>query len=853
MNMKTRNILIAAATLVVFACAKTNEQPEPEGVRITIHAYQEGAHTKTTVQDGGTQVYWEPSDEIKVFFKGTGSRFISQNTEAATVADFSGTLNILVGANEGASSTTKIFGLYPYRAGATSDGTSVTTTLPAEQTGRAGSFAKNTHISLAATNANSIDLGFYNVTGGLRFSLTQEGIKSVTFQGNNGETLAGKIKLAFEGGVPAVKEVSEGEIVLTLNAPGGGTFETGKWYYIEAIPGTLSKGFKMVFSKGNETAKLSSSSSVTINRGKYGSLADADEGLIFKETGGGGDEPDPSSVIQFADPIAKYACVEKFDTNGDGEVSYEEAAAATSLYGLFKDWNTVTHFDEIKYFTGVTSTDGVFTGLTMLESITVPDNITTLGTFQGCTALTSVVLPAALKSLPSSCFEGCSTITEVTLPTAISTIPDYCFRNCSSLESLDMPSTVTAVNQYALSGCSKLAGIDLPSGLKTIGDYAFQGCSSLAGVSFPSALTFIGQYAFDHCRSLTTVSLADGVSIGSSAFSVCIALASVILPSDLISIPSNCFSNCIGLTAITWPANLTTISSGAFSGCRFNNANSTLELPASVTTIGSGAFGYLHHIIILSTTAVSIQGDTFAFGYTFLYVPAGMVEMYKVRTNWSYYKDNILPIGDYPKEPSVGGTTADAVDLGLPSGLKWASWNLGASSPEEYGDYFAWGETEPKSNYEWSTYKWCDGDYNKLTKYCTKSSCWDSSEPMDNKNVPDPEDDAAHVDWGGSWRMPTYDEWTELRDNCTWTRTTKNGVNGRLVTSKTNSNSIFLPAAGCRIGYNLNGAGSVGYYGSSSLETGDPRYANDFYLSVEVMGLCFDRCYGHSVRPVCPN
>ena len=137
--------------------------------------------TRTTVQDGGTQVLWEPSDEIAVFYNGASGHFISQNTEPAASAEFAGTLNAIFGFNEGAADENPIWGLYPYREDATSDKVSVTTTLPAEQVGRAGSFARNTQITLA--RANSLSLGFYNVTGGLRFSLTQEGIKKVTFCG----------------------------------------------------------------------------------------------------------------------------------------------------------------------------------------------------------------------------------------------------------------------------------------------------------------------------------------------------------------------------------------------------------------------------------------------------------------------------------------------------------------------------------------------------------------------------------------------------------------------------------------------------------------------------------------------
>lgn len=279
--MKKSSILCAIAVLTVASCTSSYEQLEQDTSPITIRAYQEGAtpNTKTTVLDGGTQVYWEPNDEVNVFFRGSGSRFISQNTQNVTAADFVGSLNIFTGHNEGDTESNKLWGLYPYKADASSDGYSVTTTLPANQTGRAGSFAKNHHITLACSN--SLDLAFYNVTGGLRLSFTQEGIKNVSFEGNNGELLAGTIKLAFKDGVPAILDITNGKTILTLSPPDGDTFKTGEWYYFEAIPVTLSKGFKIVFRKDGETAMLSSSSSITINRGRYGSVADADKGLIF--------------------------------------------------------------------------------------------------------------------------------------------------------------------------------------------------------------------------------------------------------------------------------------------------------------------------------------------------------------------------------------------------------------------------------------------------------------------------------------------------------------------------------------------------------------------------------------------
>ena len=186
------------------------------------------------------------------------------------------------------------------------------------------------------------------------------------------------------------------------------------------------------------------------------------------------------------------------------------------------------------------------------------------------------------------------------------------------------------------------------------------------------------------------------------------------------------------------------------------------------------------------------------------------------------------------------------VDLGLPSGLKWATMNVGASKPEEYGDYFAWGETQPKSSYSWSTYKWCNGSSTTLSKYNTSSS----NGTVDNKTQLDLADDAARANWGGSWRMPTTEEYYELLEKCTWTWTSQNGVNGRKVTGP-NGNSIFLPAAGYRYGASLYDVGSWGYYWSSSLFIENPDFAYPVYF--DSSGIDWDgdwRYSGFSVRPV---
>ena len=210
----------------------------------------------------------------------------------------------------------------------------------------------------------------------------------------------------------------------------------------------------------------------------------------------------------------------------------------------------------------------------------------------------------------------------------------------------------------------------------------------------------------------------------------------------------------------------------------------------------------------------------------------------------------ISPFVEFEIKISSSGSTGghDYVDLGLPSGTLWATCNVGADSPEAYGDYFAWGETTPKSDYSWSTYKYGTAE-DQLTKYCNKGSSGKNGF-TDNKTVLDAEDDAATANWGDEWRMPTGEELAELYDGCIKIWTTQQGVKGRIFIGL-NGNTLFLPAAGIYGETSLYSAGSGGNYWSSSLYTGDPYSACYLYFFSDYVSWNYDyRCYGLSVRPV---
>ena len=214
----------------------------------------------------------------------------------------------------------------------------------------------------------------------------------------------------------------------------------------------------------------------------------------------------------------------------------------------------------------------------------------------------------------------------------------------------------------------------------------------------------------------------------------------------------------------------------------------------------------------------------------------------------SVYALELIVLSEYECNNQVPDCI-EAVDLGL--SVKWAACNVGAEKPEDYGDYFAWGETTTKTDYSWVTYKYCAGTEKTMTKYCNNSSDGNNSF-TDDKTVLDLEDDAATANWGGSWRMPTYEEMTELREQCIWTWTTQKGVKGYKVVGK-NGNYIFLPAAGYCDGSSFNNVGSSGNYWSSSLYMRTSKFAYYVSLFSSNFGISFfSRNCGFTVRPVCP-
>ena len=266
------------AILGLIGCSRNQEIDVPDA-NLSLFARTESPAETKTVVESGVHVYWEPGDEIAVFMGEKSAKFTTDLPAASGTATFKGTFGDSEWPEE-----PDLWAVYPYSEDVTFDGETITTTLPSEQVAREGSFGKDMNLSIAHSTGTTLQ--FYNVGGGIRFSVTEEGIRKVMFEGLSGEIISGKVKIGLdESGKPIVQEVTGGSQFITLLPPTGKeTFEPGAWYYIVAIPGALEGGYKLRFYKDEDYARKVSEKKVEIKRSVFGNVEKADEGIEYEAT-----------------------------------------------------------------------------------------------------------------------------------------------------------------------------------------------------------------------------------------------------------------------------------------------------------------------------------------------------------------------------------------------------------------------------------------------------------------------------------------------------------------------------------------------------------------------------------------
>ena len=281
--MKKLFFLITFST-IVLSCVKGFSdgagQSEPDVLQTIYASQHKDSETKNVIDDNSAEITWTSGDAINVFFGSSlNSKFVT--SQEGEIAQFKGSIDVVLGGGEGLNDDTYLWGVYPYNAQNKCDGSSVTLSLPATQTAAENTFAKGLFPQIA--KSKNFYMSFYNLCGGFRFSVSSPDIKTVTLSGNNNELVAGKVKVGMET-VPVVEEMISGETKLTMHAPDGGYFKPGVHYYFVIFPTRFESGLTLTYYKDETHASYVYTKSYELKRSTFPRFANRDSGLTFVPT-----------------------------------------------------------------------------------------------------------------------------------------------------------------------------------------------------------------------------------------------------------------------------------------------------------------------------------------------------------------------------------------------------------------------------------------------------------------------------------------------------------------------------------------------------------------------------------------
>lgn len=850
--------LCLACVVFLVSCMKETDTFRPQagisGDNISFNAVNvDNAETRTSRQADGA-VWWDPADNIHIFYGSVSSKFTTQIKSPSATATFSGSFEGLVYDGSG-----EFWALYPYSETDSFDGNSLTFSLSSKQKAVAGTFDRDVFPAIA--RSSDLKLKFRNVCGGIKFCVNSEGISRVTFKGNRSEALAGTVKVVLDNeGIPSVSEVLQPKTELSLAAPDGKTFEVGKWYHLVALPGTLQTGYTMtLIYNDNHREIVKSEKAVEIKRSTFGTLTNVNEKTTETQTPAGGTQSGLYlGIIGFNKALYYYPIrklnmdtLEGFNSFIDGLGQEHMTLLYYSVKEAIRTLQVANYPHNISSASIVTFTDGEDDGSVYYEKFPGDDE-------DYLSEVNSLLYEEEVAGLPLSAW------TIGLMSSDASYNPEQFLKH---LQKLSRPASngVRVTNMSAVNSAFERIAQELNQSF------------SIYNVS----ISMVGKANDTRVRfTLDNVSTADNSSKYIEGtfdmYNVCLYDVSYhgfscssgtrVQGTDVggmitfhftdIRLDDNSEIRKGWIKQWRWdkesnswhpysefdPNENSTVDIVKESAVVLLNLDCTTSLGNDFATLKTHAKSFIYKLCQAAYDASQVSSVTINKTTLSLYEGDVSTLTATVRPTtateksvaWSSSDESVVTVTQAgrvtavsPGTATVKVTTKDGgysatcqvtvqsamVDLGL--SVKWATRNVGASSPEGYGNYYAWGETSPKSNYDWSTYRWGNSETN-LTKYNTDSSYG----RVDHKTVLDLPDDAAHVVLGGKWRMPTDAEWLELLDNCTWTWTTQNGIKGYRVTSNKSgytNKSIFLPAAGYSYKKTIFGPGSFGHYLSSSL------------------------------------
>mgnify|MGYP002621372889 CR=1 FL=1 len=568
--MNTKRLVIGFATVALLS-ACVAEEPFEETIKNSSSAVAEGGKvvsfsavnadnptTKTSLSEDGLSVLWNPGDAINLFYGESGSLKLTADIESSSsVTTFSGTIGE---EDDPMYGNENIWAVYPYNEANSSDGESVTITIPNEQVAVEGSFDKDALVTVAHSTGSNLE--FYNVCGGIKFRFTHEGFKKVYIYGIWAEVIAGTVKVTMDADGKPVYSVIDGKTSITAIAPDEDGFKVGSWYYVAALPVDFEDGVRINVSNWFDET-------ITETRTLEGKLAikrSVWSRLTFTNEQG---KPSRNQIWY----------------KSSSKISHRMTNVADHTYS--NGGGIITFYSDLAQIP-----DKAFQGQSNLTGIYIPDGVTSIGdsAFRGCSSLTSINIPDGVTSIGHGAFGDCSSLTSINIPEGVTSIAYAVFRDCSSLTSIKIPDGVTSIGYRAFEGCSSLTSINIPDGVTSIAYAVFYGCRSLTSINIPDGVTSIVESAFEGCSSLTSIKIPDGVtSIGEKAFRFCSNAKRLSIGTGVTTIGEYAFQNCSSLeTIIVSPTAPPSLRYTAFD----NTGTCTIYVPSNSLSAYKAASGW---------------------------------------------------------------------------------------------------------------------------------------------------------------------------------------------------------------------------------------------------------------------
>ena len=673
--MKIRLFLIGLLSLSAVSCSldeivqiESASVPADDDCEFYATLEKQPATETKVYADENLKVLWNADDRITIFNK---NAYNQQYRFTGEDGDNAGGFNRVP--SEGGSTASnpldRVYAVYPYRESTkiSNDGI-ITTAIPSDQTYKKDSFGIGSNTMVATAESNR--LMFKNVGGYLSLKFYGEGVSvsSITLKSNNGELIAGECEVDMSSGLPESSMVTSkavDEIIMTCDTPVrlGATADDAVQFIFVLPPLTLSKGFTVVvMTPDGSVFEMSSSRVRVIGRSSITPLTAL---RVVPNV------PENQEFIEFADPAVKAICLERWNTNGDNELSYDEVAAVTDLGEAFYKNTSIESFDELAFFTGLTEIGkNAFYGCSNLTSVEIPDNVTKIGDVAFCrSGIVTLSISSRINVIGARAFDSCSSLENIEVDenntvydsrngcnAIIVTESNTLIQGCNNSV---IPNGVTGIGDYAFSGCIRLASIIIPESVTSIGLSVFNQCESLEEIVIPISVTKIGASSFTNCNNLAKMMVEPGnpvydsreecnAIIETESDKIIAACRNTKIPNSVKIIGHTAFSDNTYLESIEIPEGVTLIEQTAFTGCK---SMVSVILPSTNEELGVLALSYcplLSSITIKAETPPALPGFVPLWPFNMIsndyciYVPSGSVDLYKEA--WERLADHIQAI-----------------------------------------------------------------------------------------------------------------------------------------------------------------------------------------------------------------